>query len=99
MNKRTKSLQITPKIKECVFNRDNGKCVICGQNGLPEAHYIPRSKGGLGIEQNIVTLCRKCHFEMDNTTNRKWMLKIVKNYLDEQYPNFEDSWMVYDKNR
>ena len=58
-SKRAKALDISKQVKEIVFARDKGKCVVCGNsyNVMPNAHYIPRSKGGLGIEQNIVTLC------------------------------------------
>lgn len=56
MNERTKACAISAATKDAVFKRDRGQCVLCGKPGLPEAHYIPRSKGGLGIEQNIVTL-------------------------------------------
>ena len=68
--RRTKALEIPRKVKIAVFERDNERCILCGSNGLPEAHYIPRSKGGLGIEQNIVTLCRECHRRYDQTTDR-----------------------------
>ena len=65
MNERTKACAISKATKDAVYKRDRGQCVLCGKPGLPEAHYIPRSKGGLGIEQNIVTLCRPCHDLMD----------------------------------
>ena len=74
MNARTKALAISKEVKETVYKRDRGRCILCGAVGLPEAHYIPRSKGGLGIEQNIVTLCRPCHDKLDNTTERKALL-------------------------
>ncbi len=37
----------------------NGKRKLASAiyNPLPNAHFIPRSKGGLGIEQTIVPLC------------------------------------------
>ena len=42
-SKRTKALSITPKVKKTVYERDGGRCVLCGSpHGLPEAHYIPR---------------------------------------------------------
>ena len=97
MNKRTKALAITKTVKEAVYKRDCGQCVLCGKPGLPEAHYIPRSQGGLGIEQNIVTLCRPCHDKMDSTTARESLLRRVKEHLDLWYPNFTDAERVYKK--
>ena len=44
-------------MKRQVLERD-GRCVICGANdGQPVAHIVARSHGGLGIPENIVTLC------------------------------------------
>ena len=94
---RTKALEISQKVKQVVFKRDNGRCVLCGKEGLPEAHYISRAKGGLGIEQNIVCLCRMCHFKLDSTTQRKELLEEVKDYLEMHYPKFNDEKRRYKK--
>ncbi len=97
MNERTKACAISQTVKEAVYKRDRGQCVLCGKPGLPEAHYIPRSCGGLGIEQNIVTLCRPCHDLMDNTTARESLLRRVKEHLELWYPNFTDEQRIYHK--
>ena len=75
--RRTKALEIPQKVKRIVFERDNGQCILCGAPGLPEAHFIPRSKGGLGIEQNIVTLCRECHRRFDQSDDRKFIAEFI----------------------
>lgn len=97
MHKRTKALAIPPSVKLTVFDRDKGKCVICGRNGDPCAHFIPRSHGGLGIEQNIVTLCRDCHRDYDNSYKRPFYREIIREHLEEFYPNFSDEDRVYKK--
>lgn len=97
MNKRTKALSISKAVKESVYRRDRGMCILCGRPGLPEAHYISRAKGGLGIEQNIVTLCRNCHYELDQTTRRRELLKSVKEHLDIWYLDFTDDERIYRK--
>jgi len=97
-SKRTKALAISQKVKKTVYDRDGGRCVLCGSiYGLPEAHYIPRSRGGLGIEQNIVTLCRDCHRRLDQTTQREELLERVKAHLEIWYPGFPDTDRVYKK--
>lgn len=84
-SKRAKATDIPKEIKEKVYIRDGGKCIVCLQQGLPNAHYIPRSRGGLGIEQNIVTLCPRCHHNYDNGGQRKEIGNIIRSYLKMQY--------------
>lgn len=103
-SKRTKALSISMETKVKVWDRDGGACLWCGaHNAAPEAHYIPRFKGGLGIEQNVLTLCRKCHriFDQPSTdaevaTSRR-MRKYFKYYLEKCYPGFKDSDRYYHK--
>jgi 5-methylcytosine-specific restriction endonuclease McrA len=97
MQKRTKALSIPPKVKAKVYERDGGRCVICGKLGDPVCHYIARSQGGLGIEENIVTLCPNCHRDYDNSDKRKFYREIIKAYLDEIYPDFSDDQRIYKK--
>ncbi|MDI9486526.1 MAG: hypothetical protein QM214_01255 [Bacillota bacterium] len=97
-SKRTKALDIPKSVKDKVWERDRHSCIVCGStNAMPNAHYISRSKSGLGIEQNIVTLCQKCHHEFDNTTRRKELREYIKAYLDIHYPDFEDESRIYKK--
>lgn len=98
MNRRTKELTISKKVKMTVWERDRHRCILCGSpSAMPNAHYISRAKSGLGIEQNIVTLCMDCHRRLDQTTERKELLNKVKHYLDRFYPNFTDDMRRYKK--
>lgn len=97
-SKRSKACDISAKTKQKVWKRDKQKCVICGShNAMPNAHYISRAKGGLGIEQNIVTLCMDCHYAMDMTSERQLYLKKIGEYLKVKYPNFKDAERIYRK--
>lgn len=96
-SKRSKATDIPASVKKRVFERDKGRCVICGNNYnvMPNAHFLPRgSKGGLGIEQNVVTLCFLCHNKMDNSIYRLELLDKVKNYLIKKYPEWEQSYIL-----
>lgn len=97
MHKRTRACAISKKTKLRVYERDKGRCIFCGAPGLPEAHVVPRSHGGLGIPENIVTACRPCHDKMDNSTDRQQMLQEAADYLKRLYPDWNEQSLVYDK--
>ena len=100
MNKRTKALQIPMKVKKCVWDRDGGECIICrNPNADPSCHYIRRSKGGLGIKENIVTLCARHHMMLDspNSPEQKLLRIKVREYLERHYPGFPDEKRIYRK--
>ena len=97
MNKRTKSLAISKTVREAVMARDGGICVICGRPGDPCAHYVSRAQGGLGIEENIVTLCLGCHRLYDQTVHRTYLREAIADYLREQYENWDDVCLTYRK--
>lgn len=97
-SKRSKATDIPKPVKDCVWERDNHACVLCGSiEAMPNAHYISRANSGLGIEQNIVTLCLGCHFDLDMSTNRKELLQRVREYLEIHYPGFPDEDRRYIK--
>jgi len=105
-SKRTKATDIPKRVKEIVWERDNHRCVVCGnsQNVMPNAHYISRADGGLGIEQNIVTLCtslteNKCHYNFDegDIKEQERIGKKIKQYLIGKYPNWENVKLIYDR--
>lgn len=105
-SKRAKACDIPQKVKERVWERDGGRCIFCGngQNVMPNAHVIPRSKGGLGVEENIVTACtlmteNKCHYYFDN--GNEWQRAILYesavSYLKQHYPEWEREKYIYKK--
>ena len=101
-SKQAKAHAITGEVKRIVFHRDGGLCVYCKRAGSPEAHYIPRSKGGLGIEENILTLCRECHDKFDRkipipAKEREGMKEFFQDYLKSHYPDWDESKLIYRK--
>lgn len=107
-SKRSKATDISQSVKQKVWERDNGRCVVCGNNYnvMPNAHYISRAKGGLGIEENVVTLCtnftkNQCHHKFDNGTReeRERIGAIIENYLKSKYPYWDKEKLFYNKEK
>ena len=97
MNRRTKALDISPRVKKIVYARDNGLCILCGAPGAPNAHYISRGQSGRGIEQNVVTLCQTCHTAYDQSTQREVLKNTIADYLRSKYENWDDMRLTYKK--
>ena len=95
-HRQTKATDISPAVKKAVWERDCECCIICGSiYAAPEAHYIPRSSGGLGVEQNIVTLCRACHDLFHQEV--EWVKLAVRDYLRSKYDGWDDLDLHYHK--
>lgn len=95
----TKYTRIPRKVKEAVYIRDRGLCVLCERPGDPVAHVVRRSQGGLGIERNIVCLCQSCHREYDEgrpEARQHDYVRIVA-YLKSFYPDWNRNDMIYRK--
>lgn len=107
MHKETKMTAIPRNVKEIVFARDDYRCVLCGSNqGVPNAHVVRRSKGGMGVEQNIVTLCPDCHRAFDHGislkrlgggADRESLYCYLVAYLKQFYPNWTEESVTYRK--
>ena len=94
---RVKATSISNKVRQEVYLRDK-RCIICGSIYNPTcAHYISRAQSGLGIKENLVTLCMLCHHEMDNGKNTAEIRGMVKEYLGGLYPNVTDEQRRYNK--
>jgi hypothetical protein len=95
MSKRSKACDITPNIRQQVFNRDK-KCINCGSNHmLTIAHvYVSRAHGGKGVMNNLAVLCTKCHGHLDNgKLQEKMIVKFnVERYMERIYgkPNLDE---------
>lgn len=95
-SKRSKACDIPQKVKDKVWERDGFYCIKCGNpQAMPNAHYISRAHGGLGIEENIVTLCQECHDIYDHSPRRPEFREYIKNYLKNKYPDWDEKNLVY----
>ena len=105
---RTKALDIPMAVKRKVAERDSRDghpcCIYCGLPAPSEypltfsnAHYIPRSQGGLGVEENILTLDWECHMKYDHSDEREEMKAFFREYLMSKYPDWDEEKLVFVK--
>lgn len=108
MRNETRYTAIPAKVKHAVAIRDEVDglpcCLICGTPAPPSAytafscaHYIPRSAGGKGVEENVVTLCPRCHSMYDQGIDRKNTKIFLANYLKSKYHDWDENKLIYKK--
>lgn len=101
------ALKIHTNTYNTVFERDNGECVLCQilgkhkgriiaeQKVLPIIldchHFIPRSKLGMGIEQNLLMLCTFHHKEYTFYKEK------IRKYLKSKYRGWKEEDLVFKK--
>lgn len=88
------------RIRLQALERDGFICQECHERKefMEVHHKIPRKMGGLDILDNLITLCRKCHFHLhskDNTTDKvniTWLSQVadpeiqpIQRQLDQGY--------------
>lgn len=108
MKKRKKMLDIPVKVKKTVAERDSVDghpcCIWCGKPAptsnplaFSNAHYISRAQGGMGVEENILTLDWKCHLRYDQSEHREVMGRFFRDYLKIKYPGWDENKLIYKK--
>lgn len=97
-SKRAKACDIPKSVKDRVWARDGERCIICESRfAMPNSHFIRRSQGGLGIEENIVTMCFTCHQMYDQGVDRRAIEAYTEKYLKSLYPDWSREKLVYKK--
>ena len=105
------SCDFTPAVKKRIFERDRQQCLFCKLGyhmecksemllGIQDTmHFVNKSQGGLGIEENGVTGCRYHHGLLDNghLGLRDEMLEIMEEHLKSHYRDWDKSKLVYSK--
>lgn len=106
MRKDTRARDFDKKAKIAISERDSIDgwpcCVYCGRPAPYEnplafsnAHFISRAQLGLGIPENGLTLCPRCHRKFDQSTARKEMKPFFREYLRSKYPDWDESKLYY----
>jgi len=100
-SKRSKATDITPKVRKQVLNRDNFACIICGSTyNLELAHvFLSRAHMGLGVKENLATLCKKHHMILDsgNKQEQHNIRLAVESYMRSKHGDIDIKSLKYDK--
>jgi 5-methylcytosine-specific restriction endonuclease McrA len=108
MRKDTKARDFDRKAKLAIMERDKIDgwpcCIYCGAAAPSDespvwsnAHFIARSQGGLGVQENGLTLCPACHRRYDQTTARPGMREFFRKYLKSRYALWSEKSLIYRK--
>jgi hypothetical protein len=61
------------RVRHRVLERDGFACVYCGdQDSFECDHVIPRSRGGLSTEDNLVAACKACNSSKKDRLLSEW---------------------------
>lgn len=108
-SKRSNACEFSAAERSAIAHRDY-ECIFCKMHYMPAKdgtdkynlsimHYIPRSKGGLGIRQNGAVGCAYHHDMLDNGNkgNRQEMLNMFAAYLKSKYVGWNEENLIYRK--
>jgi 5-methylcytosine-specific restriction endonuclease McrA len=61
-------------LRKLILSRDSFTCVYCGDTDGPFEvdHVMPKSRGGLDVETNLVCACRSCNRSKKDKTPEEW---------------------------
>ena len=106
MRKDTKARDFDRNTKIAIADRDSINdwpcCVVCGaaapsQLAWSNAHFISRAQGGLGVVENGLTLCPRCHHDYDQTTKRAELREYLREYLESKHFDWDEENLYYEK--
>ena len=110
-SKQARAREFNAASRQIIKERDLYQCIFCcmeyhmedvtwyGQQLQSIMHYIPRSRGGLGIPQNGALDCQS-HYEMldnGNKGRREEMPQMFRQYLQDHYPDWNEDALIYNK--
>ena len=93
-----KETEIKKQVRERVYERDSWDgapcCIRCGSPyGIEVHHFIERSRGGKGIEENLVCLCHRCHQQLHSTEDQGTK-QFVREYLLNHYKGWREEDLI-----
>lgn len=82
--KRVNRGKFSKAVRDEVYERDQGRCRMCGRLGTELHHVKFRSQGGRGVSTNALTLCTKHHSEVHSNAELAdyWVQTYIELYGD-----------------
>ena len=91
--------EISPEIRRKVYERDSWEetpcCIYCGKQRPEVHHYVERSRGGMGIPENLVCLCYECHRRLHNGDTH--IKRYCRSYLESKYEDWNENDVIVRK--
>lgn len=88
---RRKRNAFSNKVRQQIYERDEGKCQQCGDVGTEVHHVRFRSQSGRGVYTNGVLLCHSCHRKVHQNRDLalEWQRHFKSKYGSDYY---KDEW-------
>lgn len=88
--KQVEDIEIWSRLREAVLKRDNNTCQKCSiqLKSLDIHHIIPKSIGGANTYDNLISLCKKCHREVEFKDYPKKIRALIIEGLNKK----DESW-------
>lgn len=88
---------ISQEVRDRVYERDSYEdwpcCIFCGRpRGIEVHHFIERSRGGKGVEENLVCLCKKCHTKVHQGDTD--LQNFIREYLSSHYEDWSEESLI-----
>lgn len=84
-NKKKRRETVKHSVYDEVYERDKGKCRLCGSTCDLQLHHINgRGKDLTNNPRNCIMLCRKCHLEVVHKNQKKYR-PILNEKINKRY--------------
>jgi hypothetical protein len=96
---------LSNQVRREVYRRDGWRCALCDDTrNLQIHHAIPRAAGGSDFQENLITLCWRCHAaahgtrvpELPEYCTEEYMEQAIVEYLSDWYAeNAGEPWYPF----
>lgn len=89
-NRKKRDNKLYSVTRKQAYERDNGRCVICGYMAEQCHHIVFRSQGGLSELRNLACLCMQCHNQAHGVFAKETKRKLEA-IIEERTKRYEEN--------